>query len=438
MTQNNKTLEHTLRRYQAVLASQVYGIALVGEDGRIELVNQVFCDMFRLTVSPTELVGLASAEFLNMVVAAYSDPEGIRVRISDVVAAGRDVEGEEVLMADGRVLLVDFIPILIDGKQSGRLWQHRDITERKRTEALLAAEKQRLAYILESTDVGTWEWNVQTGEAIFDERWADIIGYRLAELAPVSIDTWFKFVHPDDLAMLRTLLERHFSKELPYHVSEIRMRHKDGSWVWTLDRGKVTTWSADGRPLMMHGTHRDITERKVSEEKILHLATHDVLTGLPSLRLAKDRIAMALGLARRNDDLAAVMFVDLDNFKAVNDSLGHDAGDYVLTIVADRLLSCVRETDTVARIGGDEFLIIATALHSVANAGEIAEKVISVLSQPVNVHGQQVIVGASIGIALYPHNGDDMDYLIKLADQAMYKIKNSGGNSYGFANDAIK
>jgi diguanylate cyclase (GGDEF)-like protein/PAS domain S-box-containing protein len=438
MNQNNKALEHTLRRYQTALAYQAYGIALLSEDNRVELVNQVFCDLFGLTVSPNELAGLTSAEFLKMLSPAYADPEKTLVRVNNVLAAGLNCIGDEVIMADGRVFLVDFTPIIIDGKPSGRMWQHRDITERKQTEALLAAERQRLAYILESTDVGTWEWNIKTGETIFDERWADIIGYSLAELAPISIDTWFKFTHPDDLEMLRNLLEKHFNKELPYHVSETRMRHKDGSWIWALDRGKVWTWTDDGKPLMMYGTHRDITERKLAEEKIIHLATHDVLTGLPSLRLAKDHLSLALGWARRHNNLAAVMFVDLDNFKAVNDTLGHDAGDYVLTIVADRLLACVRETDTVARVGGDEFLIIATALHSADNAREIAEKVISLVSQPIAVHGQQTIISSSIGIALYPDNSEDPNRLVNLADQSMYQIKNSGKNGFCFAKTEIQ
>ncbi len=325
-----------------------------------------------------------------------------------------------------------------DGNFKGYRGTDRDITARKQAEELLASERQRLAYILEGTNVGTWEWNIQTGETIFNERWAEIIGYTLTELAPVSIDTWIKFTHPDDLKASDDLLKKHFRKELPYYECEARMQHKNGRWVWVLDRGKVATWTEDGKPLVMSGTHQDITKRKLAEEKVQHMATHDGLTDLPSLRLAEDRLSMALRLSRRHKNRTAVMFIDLDGFKAVNDTLGHDAGDYVLKQVAQRLLSCVRETDTVARVGGDEFLLIATGLRAPENAAQIAEKVVHLLSQPITFNKQRAAIGASLGIALYPDHGKNADQLIKQADEAMYRIKSAGKNGFNFANAAIK
>lgn len=312
-----------------------------------------------------------------------------------------------------------------------------DITERKKAENLLSSERRRLANIIEGTNTGTWEWNIQTGETVFNERWAEIIGYTLEEISPISIATWEKFSHPDDLKLSGNLLEKHFKEELPYYEIETRMLHKSGAWVWVLDRGKVTSWTSDGKPLLMFGTHQDITERKQAEEKIKHLAGHDSLTDLPTMRLAQDRLSMALSMAHRNREMAAVMFVDLDGFKAVNDSLGHNAGDYLLTQVAKRMLSCVRETDTVARVGGDEFLIIITGLKIKEKAllymEKIAEKIINSLSRPVTVDGKQAAVSASIGIAMYPDHGADNDALIKKADKAMYRVKNTGKNSFCFA-----
>ncbi len=141
----------------------------------------------------------------------------------------------------------------------------RDITAQKNVETLLFRERQRLADIIEGTNVGTWEWNIQTGETIFNERWAEIIGYTLGEISPVSIETWMKFAHPEDLKAGSELLEKHFLGDLEYYEFETRMKHKDGRWVWVLDRGKVTSWTEDGKPMMMAGTHQDITERKQAE-----------------------------------------------------------------------------------------------------------------------------------------------------------------------------
>jgi diguanylate cyclase (GGDEF)-like protein/PAS domain S-box-containing protein len=319
-----------------------------------------------------------------------------------------------------------------DGELLGYRGADTDITERKQIESLLVVERRRISDILESTHVGTWEWQVQTGETVFNERWAEIIGYTLAELDPTEIDTWARFVHPDDLNESNALLQKNLRKETPYYECDVRMRHKTGKWVWVHVRGKTVTWSPDGRPLLICGTHQDITDRKLAEEQIRHMATHDGLTDLPSLKLAEDRLAMAVSTAHRNHKMAAALFIDLDGFKAVNDTFGHEAGDLVLKEVARRLRTRVRETDTVARIGGDEFLVILPDLQTRENASAVAETIIRLLSQPILINERPVTIGASIGIALYPVDAQDVQSLIKLADNAMYQIKNSGKNGYAF------
>jgi PAS domain S-box-containing protein len=180
----------------------------------------------------------------------------------------------EVCHANGNRILLEAYeyPIMQEGKVVGLQGIAHDITDRKRAEEALAEEKRRLSYILEGTNVGTWEWNIQTGERIYNERWAEIIGYTLEELAPISADTRDKFTHPDDVRKSKELVEKHFNKELEYYECETRMRHKNGSWVWVLDRGKVATWTNDGKPLTMSGTHQDITKRKRAEEKANQLA----------------------------------------------------------------------------------------------------------------------------------------------------------------------
>ncbi|MGO9379232.1 MAG: diguanylate cyclase domain-containing protein [Dissulfurispiraceae bacterium] len=175
-------------------------------------------------------------------------------------------------------------------------------------------------------------------------------------------------------------------------------------------------------------------QTKIAEEKIRHLANHDALTNLPSLRLVKDRILIAMEIAKRNRTLIAVMYVDLDGFKDVNDKYGHEAGDILLKEVGKRLVSSVRKADTVARIGGDEFLMVITELQSPDIAALIAGKILQSMSEPFDLDGKHSTVGASIGISLYPNHGDDVDSLIKQADKAMYAIKHSGKNGYTFVN----
>jgi PAS domain S-box-containing protein len=141
-----------------------------------------------------------------------------------------------------------------------------DITDRKQAELALKNEKRRLAVILMGTGAGTWEWNIQTGAVVFNEKWAEIIGYTLEELAPISIDTWNKYTHPDDLKHSEEILEKHFQGKQDYYECEARMKHKNGHWIWVLDRGKINKWDVDGKPLYMSGTHLDITERKLAEK----------------------------------------------------------------------------------------------------------------------------------------------------------------------------
>ena len=155
-----------------------------------------------------------------------------------------------------------------NGNITGTISSGEDITERKKAEALLHIERERLANILEGTNAGTWEWNIQTNKTVYNERWAEIIGYTLAEISPVSEETWERFTHPDDIEKSNEQLKKVFSGEINYYDVECRMKHKDGSWVWVQDRGKVMSWTPDGKPIWMSGTHTDITERKLSEEAL--------------------------------------------------------------------------------------------------------------------------------------------------------------------------
>ncbi|EHQ36216.1 PAS domain S-box protein [Methanoplanus limicola] len=200
-----------------------------------------------------------------------------------------------------------------DGTVTGLHGTLQDITERKKAEIELADQKRRLSAIISGTNVGTWEWNVMTGEAIFNERWAEIIGYTLEEISPVSIRTWMKYAHPDDLEESNRLMERHFKKETDYYQFESRMRHKDGHWVWVLDRGKVTEWTDDGRPVWMYGTHLDITRRKRAEEELRKSEEkyRDLADNAPVGIIASDRNGKILYANRRVPEILGSTGIDM-------------------------------------------------------------------------------------------------------------------------------
>ena len=194
--------------------------------------------------------------------------------VSDVLIRG---QVNSFLTKDGRVRQIDWYnKTLKDSKEHvvGMLCVGQDITESKAAEEALKDSRNRLASIIEGTRAGTWEWNVQTGETVFNEEWAKIIGYTLDELAPISVETWMKYAHPEDLQKSEGLLKRHFNGELNYYEFESRMKHKNGDWVWVLDRGKVASYTADGKPLWMFGTHQDITANKQAE-KVLKNAAYE-------------------------------------------------------------------------------------------------------------------------------------------------------------------
>ncbi len=178
-----------------------------------------------------------------------------------------------------------------------------------------------------------------------------------------------------------------------------------------------------------------LTRLKKTNEQITHLAYHDFLTSLPNRILFYDRLNQAITKARRDKESIAVLFLDLDGFKVINDTFGHDVGDALLREVSERIVACVRDSDTVARMGGDEFTVILSNVRTPNSSDRVAKKIVEAIARPFALNGKNCSVSASIGIALYPDNGDTADQLVKIADAAMYLAKNGGKNCYRFAGD---
>jgi len=410
----------------------IFGIDL---NGNCTFANPCCADVLGYK-SPEDITGRNMHRLLNH---SYFDGTPIPVeecRIYRALLTGDIIHADDEVFwkADGTSFIAEYrsYPQTVDGRITGLVVSFHDVTERWRFEKILIKDSERLSNILEGSNAGTWQLNVKNGTITINEKFANMLGYRLSELVPATKEQKLKLIHPDDVKRWEDLVEKHFRKETEAYECEVRMKHKNGTWIWMLEKGQVTKIGENGKPLIFSGTSIDITSRKQEEEKVLHMATHDELTGLPSLKLAHDRLSMSISQARRDNSLLAVMFIDLDGFKKVNDTFGHDAGDEVLRVTARRFLSVLRETDTVARIGGDEFLVILTELHSRENASLVAEKLLRVVSESVFFTESETSVGASIGIALFPGDGNDMETLIKMADAAMYKVKSEGKNGYIF------
>ena len=349
----------------------------------------------------------------------------------------------------------------------------QDITEQKKIQQELLY-KDALANQAEAlTDIGHFIYDEIRRKYLFvSPGLANIFGMDANDMviSVVARKGELKMIHADDRDRVQRAYDRSMAGGNGWQV-EYRLLRSDGEVRWVREMGKALLMT-HGIPEQTIGVMQDITEQKNSEQEIINardtleqqvvertrelantvqqlqveieerekvtaeldfLANHDALTGLPSLRLCKDRLDQSLAEARRNRQTSAVMFLDLDGFKEINDQHGHEFGDLVLKATADRIRDEIRETDTVARIGGDEFVIILSSLPESNIADRIAESVIKRIAQPVQIRSDEVTISASIGISLYPQDGTTAKELIRSADDAMYKVKHQGKNSFGFA-----
>lgn len=314
---------------------------------------------------------------------------------------------------------------------------HTDISERKQAEVALRESEERLRMALSATHQGLYDLNIKTGDAIVSAEYARMLGYDHARFQENS-SLWLARLHPDDLAVaeraFRNLLE---GKTKEYRV-EFRQKTANGDWGWILSVGAIVEWDKENQPLRMLGTVLDITEKKKTEALIWQQANIDTLTGLSNRRMFYDRLDHDIKLSKRHKLSLAVLFIDLDFFKEVNDTLGHSTGDILLVEAAQRLRDCVRESDTVARLGGDEFTVSLPEMQEHDRAEIVAQHIIRAMSTPFQIAGEEIYLSASVGITIYPRDADNLDDLIKHADQAMYAAKDQGRNRFSYFTPSLQ
>jgi diguanylate cyclase (GGDEF)-like protein/PAS domain S-box-containing protein len=302
----------------------------------------------------------------------------------------------------------------------------QDITERKLFHQEVLASKERYELAAQGANDGLWDWDLRRETIHFSARWKSMLGYLEHEIGDRPGD-WLNRAHPEDLPMLRNRFWEHIQGLTPHFESEHRMRHRDGSYRWVLSRGVVVR-DDSGDPYRMAGSQTDISDRKRYEQQLVHDAAHDVLTGLPNRMMLAERLERCLARAAREPGYRfAVLFLDLDRFKLINDSLGHGAGDALLVEVGRRLRRAVRAEDMVARIGGDEFTILLEGLADERAAIGAAERIQQALAEPVRLQGREVRAVGSVGIAFSDGARRSAEEVLRDADAAMYRAKSQGG-----------
>jgi diguanylate cyclase (GGDEF)-like protein/PAS domain S-box-containing protein len=304
-----------------------------------------------------------------------------------------------------------------------------DITDRYEAESRLRESEERYALAARGANDGLWDWNLTTNMLYLSDRWKSMLGYEDGDLRDEP-GSWIGRVHADDRPGLELAIAAHIQGLADHLEYEHRVKRRDGTYAWLLCRG-LAVRNGDGRATRMSGSMTDITERKLAEERLHRDAFYDGLTGLPNRALFENLLQRTMGRAQRSEQRRyAVLFLDLDRFKTVNDSLGHTFGDRLLVDMARRLERCLRPGDSVARLGGDEFTILLDDIVDANDATRVADRIERELESPFEIDSHEVFTSASIGIAFGTATYERPEEIIRDADLAMYRAKNRGKGCY--------
>src|ERR1039457_1267870 len=412
----------------AALEAAANAIVITDFHGTIMWVNHAF----------TTMTGYSNEEVLGKnarLLKSGKQPQSYYADLWSTISSGKVWHGELVNRRKDGTTYTEEMTITPIAQNVGQAnWSHfiaikQDITERKRAEEELYRAHQMLQTIL----------NTIPQRVFWKDRNCTYVGCNRAFATEAGLNNPAEVIGKSDFVLAwggaadryradDKLVMEQGSAKLNFDETQSR---PDGSLLW-LRTNKLPLWDREGKVIGVIGTYEDITERKVAEERVQYLAYYDALTGLPNRTLLQDRLTKALASARRRKDKVALLFLDLDRFKTINDSLGHSVGDLVLQQVAERLKRSAREQDTVARLGGDEFLIVLTGVKDIADAAVAAERIMDTMTAEFVVQGHSLGVSCSLGISIFPEHGTDGETLIKNADAAMYSAKDNGRNNFRF------
>lgn len=391
-----------------------------------------------------ELTGYSAQEFLGDTDVTFESITHIddRKRVRDiidnaVVTRQRFVAEYRIIHADGEIrwLIERGCPIYNDSGEVEAIEGFlQDITPRKLSEIAAIDAEERYRSIFENAVEGIYQTSPDGQYLDINPALVKIYGYKSASDLRNGITDIDGQLYVE--AGKRSEFVELMNRQGIVKNFEAQVRRRDGEIIWISENAREVK-DGNGRLMFYEGTVSDITQRKKHEQELKYLSTHDALTGLPNRTLMVDRLQQYMGLADRYSNKVATAFVDLDQFKIVNDSMGHHAGDELLKIMAKRLSQCVRESDTVVRLGGDEFVLLITGLQQIEDISESMHRVLAAVAEPCEIEGREFVVSCSIGISIYPDDAGNTTELLKYADSAMYKSKQSGRNTFQFYTEGL-
>jgi len=392
-------------------------------DQRFRFVNRAYRDW--LGLEPASLLGRSVREVYGE--QAYN---GFRHHIDAALAGTRVVYEREMATPHGpRHVEVTLVPQRgSDGSVQGVYGLINDLTARHEAEQQRARSEERLSLALEGSGLALFDWDIG-GDQIYHSAQASAMRGEPAVETTAPAAEWRSFVHPDDLDAMRASLKAALKGVVPVYHAEFRIRRHTGEWLWVRARGRIVERDADGRALRLAGTYADINARKVAEDRLRHRAEFDTLTDLPNRASFVERLQQAMARVTRSSTMA-LLFLDIDHFKTVNDTLGHEAGDQLLKVFATRMRDCVRQSDTVARLAGDEFTVILEGLRGADDAKALASKLVETLRTPIALAGKLFVITTSVGIAMWRDGETDDAELLRRADAALYEAKRRGRNGF--------
>ena len=431
----SKVIQEELSLLSQLLNNPHIGILVTDLERKIIFVNEYLCS--KIGYTEEELLG-QEARIFHISDDAYE--EFMHLAVS-CVKAGKPISVDyQARHKDGHMMWVTISGNLLESNKEV-LWSIVDITQRVQNEERVRQLKERMEIALSGYNAGVWEWNVKHKSVFISPEWKMMLGYNVNELSD-ELSSWLDRVHPDDVEPVLEYIEEAIKKRETKLENIHRLQHRNGEWIWILARATII-YEEDGSVRLV-GIHTDITKQKKIEDKLFmqkeqleYLAHHDVLTDLPNRLLFNNKLRDLLREAQENEKLLAVLFIDLDHFKEINDSFGHDIGDEVLKVVTKRLLATIETHDTLARLGGDEFAIIVQNIEDKLSAAQLAEKIVNIFIEPIVLESYPFYLSCSIGISLYPEDDDDATNLLKYADTAMYKAKENGRNDYAFYHEEM-